>query len=278
MIKQIFLLGVLLTNYILAEPISDKDFDGVPDAVDLCPNTPFLCEVNSKGCTTSTLLLPFETEKESLNTSLSYGFSHNDDIKNRELQYNSRININYYLKDWAYTFQAGYYTHNLDSGSLDTIVRIKKRIKLNPELILNVGTGLRLPTYNFTGNKTDELIYASIHYYSTSSLSFFIGYNFSIIGDIRTSKEEEEEENEKLQNTDKFYFSVGYFFSDTFYMNITYNDESLKFTSEHRVQSINSSAYYRISEKWFTTIYYKHDLYDADNHDNLMFSLGYIFW
>jgi len=292
MIKQIFLLGGLLISSVFAEAISDKDFDGVPDTLDLCPNTPFLREVDSKGCITSILTLPDETEKESLLLTLSYGFSTNEDLINREIQHNSRVKISYYLDNWTYTLQTGYYTHNLDNGTLDTTVQVKKRIKLHPKLALNVGLGLRLPTYEFEGNKIDEILYTSVQYYPTSSLSFFTGYTFVRIGDdeiftilpetpsgeINSDGTPKEEVSSQIQNTHKFYVGTGYFFTNNFYMNFTYSEEKNKFVSEHRVKSVSSVIYYKINKKWFTTLYYKYEILDSDKHDNLLFSIGYTLW
>ena len=295
MIRELLLTGCLLASSGFAESISDKDLDGVPDIIDQCPGTPFLSEVDSKGCITNILTLPFETEKESLTVTLGYGFSTNNDLKNREIQHNSRIKINYYQNSWAYTLQTGYYTHNLHNGMLDTIVRVRKRIKINPEFVLSVGAGLRLPTYNFDGNKMDELLYTSLHYYPTSALSFFAGYTFTRIGDNEVptifaetpsgdknsngTTENDGNENKKryesLQNTNKFYFGTGYFFTENFYTNITYSDESNKFVSEHHIKAFSSSLYYKIDEKWFVTLYYKVEVFDEDLHDNLLFTIGY---
>lgn len=298
MIKQILLLGGILSSFSYAEGIIDADFDGVPDALDQCPNTPFLCEVDKTGCTTTILTLPFETENESLTMTLGYGFSTNDDLLDREVQHNSRVKVSYYLNNWAYTLQTGYYTHNQHDGALDTIVRIRKRIKINPEFVLSVGGGLRLPTYDFDGNKMDELLYTSLHYYPTSALSFFAGYNFTRIGDdevetvlaetpsgdknsdgsIETDGNEKKDTYEGLQNTHKFYLGTGYFFTENFYMNIIYSDETSKFVSEHRIRAISSSIYYKIDEKWFATLYYKREVLDEDLHDNLLFTIGYTLW
>lgn len=296
-IKHLLLAGGLLLSNTYAQEINDTDLDGVPDSIDKCPNTPFLCEVDKTGCTTTILTLPFETEKESLNMTLGYGFSSNNDLKNREVQHNTKVKISYYLNSWGYTLQTGYYTHNLHDGALDTIIRVRKRIKINPKFVLSVGAGLRLPTYDFDGNKVDELLYSSLHYYPTSSLSFFGGYNFTRIGDDEvetvlpetlsgdknsdgsTEKDgNEKEKYEGLQNTHKFYIGTGYFFTENFYMNIIFSDESNKFVSEHHIRAITSSLYYKINEKWFTTLYYKREVLDEDLHDNLLFTVGYTFW
>jgi len=290
-IKQLLVLSTILLTLGQAEDIQDQDFDGVPDMMDQCPNTPFLCEVDKTGCTTTILTLPFETEKENLTMTLAYGFSTNEDLIDREVQLNTKVKISYYLNSWAYTLQTGYYSHNIHDGPLDTIVRIRKRIKINPEFVVSVGAGLKLPTYDFEGNKLDELLYTSLHYYPTSSLSFFAGYNFTHIGDDEIhaissetpsgDKDKDGNENEPyegLQNKHKFYGGVGYFFTDNFYLNIIYSDENSKFISEHNVRAVSGSLYYKINKKWFTTLYYNYEVLDEDKHDNLLFSIGYNLW
>ena len=291
MIKQLLVLSTILLTLGQAEDIQDQDFDGVPDMLDQCPNTPFLCEVDKTGCTTTILTLPFETEKENLTMSLAYGFSTNEDLIDREVQHNTKVKISYYLNSWAYTLQTGYYSHNIHDGPLDTIVRIRKRIKVNPKFVVSVGAGLKLPTYDFEGNKLDELLYTSLHYYPTSSLSFFAGYNFTRIGDDEVDsissetpsgdKDKDGNENEPyegLQNKHKFYGGIGYFFTDNFYLNIIYSDENSKFVSEHNVRAVSGSLYYKINKKWFTTLYYSYEVLDEDKHDNLLFSIGYNLW
>lgn len=286
------MLLVLGMSTLYAQGIEDTDFDGVPDKLDQCPNTPFLCEVDKHGCTTTVLILPFETEKESLIATLGYGFSTNEDLIDREVQHNTKLKISYYNNGWGYTLQTGYYTHSQHDGAIDTIVRVRKRIKLNSEFTVSLGTGVRLPTYDFEGNKADGLLYASLHYYPTESLSFFAGYSYTYIGDneVETlvsetpSGDKDKDGNEipepyeGLQNTHKFYIGTGYFFTENFYLNILYSDETSKFVSEHNIRAIAASLYYKINNKWFTTLYYKREVLDEDLHDNLLFSVGYHIW
>ena len=52
--KKILLIGALALSCFAA----DSDLDGVPDNLDLCPNTPFLETVNKNGCSTSQLKKP----------------------------------------------------------------------------------------------------------------------------------------------------------------------------------------------------------------------------
>jgi len=291
MTKHILLLASLLLTSAYADTIKDQDFDGVPDNIDECQDTPFLNEVNQIGCTISILTLPFETEKESMTLSLGYGFSTNEDLIDREKQRNTKLKISYYLNNWSYTIQTGYYEHDLHQGVLDTIIRVRKRIKINPQFVISLGTGLRLPSYDFEGNKMDGLLYGSLHYYPTSSLSFVAGYNYTYIGDDETPSnfpepltgDNDAGDNVKelylgLQNKHKYYGGIGYFITDNLYMNLLYSDESSKFISEHRIKTVSSSIYYKINDKWFSTLYYKQEVDDNDLHNNLLFTIGYTLW
>jgi hypothetical protein len=290
MIKKLFLLGGLFLVSIEAQMIQDQDFDGVPDSIDKCQDTPFLHEVDKQGCTTMILTLPFETESESLIMSLGYGYSTNEDLIDREIQHNTKLKVGYYLDNWGYTIQTGYYKHNIHKGMIDTLVRVQKRIKINSEFVMSIGTGLRLPSYDFEGNKLDAMLYTSLHYYPTSSLSIVAGYNYTYIGDdevetvlSETAEGDEDDEEESdiyegLQNKHNFYIGVGYFITDKLYLNLLYSDESSKFVSEHNIRTVSSSLYYKINKKWFTTLYYKREVLDEDLHDNLNLTVGYHIW
>jgi len=281
-----------ITLYLPAYAYNDKDLDGVSDSIDQCKDTPFLNEVDKTGCTTHILTLPFETSKEQLDITLGYGFSTNDDLLDREEQHLSKLQVNYYKDNWTYSLQGGYYSHSLHEGALDTILRIKKRISLYDDLVISLGGGLRLPSYTFEGNKVDATGYTSLHYYASTSLSFFGGYNYIYVGDDEVpplvaetpSGDKDEDGNEKkyiyqgLQNIHKFYIGTGYFFSDALYMNILYSDESSKFVGEHRIRKVIGSLYYKINKSYFTTLYYQQEVFDEDLHNNLMFSIGYHLW
>lgn len=287
MIKKTLLILSVLSAQGYADTNDDADFDGVPDYLDQCSETPFLSEVDKNGCTTSILTLPSETSKESLDVTLGYGYSTNEDLLTREEQRNTQVQINYYKNNWSYSLQTGYYSHNVHEGTSDTTVRIKKRIKLNSEFVLSLGGGLRLPTYDFEGNKLDVVSYNAIHYYPTSSLSIFAGYNYTFIGDdeveptlpkTASGKKNKEYVYQGLQNIHKFYIGSGYFFTNDFYLNLLFSDESSKFVGEHRIREIHTSLYYKIDEKWFTTLSYSREVLDNDLHDNLMLRVGYHIW
>ena len=269
MTKKVIILALLANVYTYATPISDQDLDGVPDSMDRCPNTPFLNEVNLHGCTTTILILPDETESDSMTLTLGYGFSTNEDLSKREEQDTAKIQLSYYHNNWSYSLRTGHYAHNEGSGILDTSFKIKKRVELAKNLKLGLGVGIRLPSYDFVGNKTDYTLYSSLRYYPSSSYSIFSGYNHTFIKDEKIVT--------PLQDTNNFYIGAGEFFTPNFYANISYSYFESKFTNRHASKSLGSTIYYKINKKWFTTLSYRRE-FDDDLHDSLMLKVGYKLW
>jgi len=274
---------------IQTQAMDDQDFDGVPDHLDECQDTPFLNMVDKNGCTTNILILPFETESKNIIATIGYGESTNEDLMSRSTQRNTKLRLSYYQNAWSFTLQSGYYDDGTKSGTLDTILRVQKRIRVNRQIALNVGLGLRLPTYQYDGNKLDGIAYASLYYYPTYSLSLFTGYNYTKIGDeplgpiivdgfVNQVVLDDEEGFQGIQDKHKFYLGVGYFFTDNFYANLIYSVERSKFIGEHHIQELSSTLYYRIDKHWFTTLYYKREPFDDDLHENILFSVGYSLW
>jgi hypothetical protein len=249
--------------------IEDQDFDGVPDAIDQCMHTPFLNQVDETGCTTKILKLPYETETDGLTIALKTGYSTNDDLIGRTNQRTTKIRATYYHNTWSYTLRTGYYIHNQDRGSIDTTFRIKKRIKVSSKMNFNVSATVKLPTYNFAGNKTDYTFAASLSYYPTSSISIFTGAGHTFIND--------EQIITPLQDTNYFYIGTGYFFTEKLYGNLSYNYAESKFTTEYTAHSLGTTLYYHINKEWFTTLSYSRE-FDEDLHDVLNFTIGYRVW
>ncbi len=269
MTKKLLALGLLASTLSYAQGINDEDFDGVPDSLDQCPHTPFLNQVNAQGCTTTILTLPNETEYDSMTLTLGYGFSTNEDLVGRKQQDTGTVQLSYYHNNWSYSLRSGYYSHNTNSGILDTTFKIRKRIKLTKKLKLGLGMGIKFPTYDFTGNKTDYTLYSSLSYYPTHSLSVFTGLSHTFVQDEKVIT--------PLRDTNNFYIGAGYFFTNKFYANLTFGLSESKFTNEHVTRSLGSTLYYKINKDWFATLSYNREI-DEDLHDSLNFKIGYKFW
>lgn len=269
MIRIVLLFAALLTLG-SAQSSIDQDMDGVPDTLDECKDTPFLDEVNVEGCSVNTLIFPEERQSGSLDIAVGYGVNNDEDAIGRDTQYTSKIQVAYYLDQWNFSFRSGYYSEDESSGMQDTILKVKRKFKLTPFLKVGLGLGVRLPTYDFVGNNTDYTLYSSIRYYPVSALSLFAGANHTFIND--------EEYETPLKNTTSLYIGSGYFFTKDFYANIAYSQVESKFVSNQDSQSILGALFYKINDKWFTTISYSHQLDDDNLHNALNFKLGYSIW
>jgi len=282
MINKSLWLGVLLSTILQAQT-TDSDFDGVPDNLDQCPNTSILNEVNAQGCTISILTLPHETQKEDMTLAIGYGYITNEDLMNREIQDNLSLQVNYYKNNWNYALNTGYYTHQSHDGLLDTTLSAKKRIFLNDKWVLGILGGAKLPTHEYEGNKVDYLLDSTLHYYPSANLSLFAGYEYRLIGDdderIEThSSDEEEYTIVKVQNQHLMHMGVGYFISRDFYASLVLSEQKSKFVNEHKLVMLSSTLYYKINQKFFSTLYYKREIFDDDLHDSLRFKIGYHIW
>ncbi|MCF6244915.1 MAG: transporter [Sulfurovum sp.] len=270
MIRNIFIL-IFVTGVIgFAADFKDKDFDGVPDSLDQCPNTPFLTQVNAKGCTTETLMLVSDTVTDSLVLSLKFGFITNEDLLGKDTERTNKIRITYYHDDWSYILRTGYLTHSDSTGMLDTTFKIRKRFKPTPNLRVKVSASLRLPTRDFAGNNTDISLSSSFNYYLSKKASLFAGVQHTFVRDEQISI--------PLQNKSSFYLGAGYFLTKKLYTDISYAYAQSKFTTKYAVKSLRGALSYDINNQWFTTVSYEQDIDDEDTHNTLNFTIGYRFW
>ena len=250
--------------------IKDHDFDGVTDELDECPNTPFLANVSSNGCTVKILTLPSETESDSLQAVLGYGVIINEDLFGRDELQSSTLQVNYYKDNWSYSASTGLYEYADSQGTLDSTLKVKKRFTLQPNLKLGVGGGLKLPTYDFKGNKTDYIVYGSLTYYPIKSLSLFTNFKHTFVQD--------EEFDAKLQDSQYITGGLGYFMTRKFYLNVAYTEGRNKFASQHDIKSISSTLYYKFNKKWFALFSYNEEIDDEDAHHTYNLKVGYKVW
>jgi len=261
---------MLINTLIHAEPSEDQDMDGVPDSIDQCLDTPFLTEVDSRGCATRELIFPQERDNGSLDIVLGYGYSNNDDTISREEQHVTRLQASYIYNDWIYTLRSAYFHTGDENGMLDTIFKVKKRFKPVKNFKFAIGAGVRLPTYDFEGNRADYTLYSSAIYYPVSAVSLFGGANYTFVNDRETDS--------PLQDITALYIGTGYFFTKAFYINASYSYSDTKFADYHKIKTVSSTIFYQFNEKWHASFTYSHELDDDDLHDTFSFRIGYSVW
>ncbi|RUM69681.1 MAG: hypothetical protein DSZ08_06005 [Sulfurovum sp.] len=260
MMIKIILLAILGCTLGFSQNNQDQDMDGVPDQLDHCLDTPFLDEVDETGCSISS----------HLDISIGYGFNTNEDLVNRATQHAIKFDMSYYYNDWNYALKTGIIAGEDDAGMQDTTLKIKRKFNLSDALKINLGVGMKLPTYHIKGNKTDFIVYASTRYYPLASLSLYAGVNHTFVQD--------KEVTIPLQDTHTFYLGTGYFFTKRFYANFTYSEATSKFTSNKNIQSFSSTLFYKINDNWFSTLSYSHQINDDDLHNAFNIKIGYSLW
>jgi len=73
--KKLILLSIIAA-FSIAANIKDSDLDGVPDNLDLCPNTPLLDIVNMQGCSKTQLKSLKKKKNYIINISAGYEYDH----------------------------------------------------------------------------------------------------------------------------------------------------------------------------------------------------------
>ncbi len=269
MIRKIVVL-LLLGLIFPLEAMKDQDFDGVADKVDECPNTAFFEKVDAHGCTIEILTLPNEIETYSLQLLTGYGVIVNEDLLGRDEQKIETLKMSYYRDNWSYSLGSGYYQYKDTKGTIDTTLKVKKRFSLTPILKFSLGGGVKLPTYDFQGNKTDYSFYSSLSYYPKKSLSFFGNYSYTFIQD--------ESVNLELRDSEYLSGGVGYFFTKKFYANVSLSLVKNKFTSEHPTESLSSTLYCKFNKNWFSLVNYNQEIKDESTHRTYTIKVGYRVW
>jgi len=72
-----------------AATIKDSDLDGVPDNLDLCPNTPLLETVDINGCSKEQLKLLNRKKNNIININAGYEYDHYKGYKSTNLFFSS---------------------------------------------------------------------------------------------------------------------------------------------------------------------------------------------
>jgi hypothetical protein len=241
----------------------DDDLDGVPNSIDECPNTPFLHKVNSRGCTTKILTLPDQSDRDMKLFTLSYGRITDGDFEGREVQNEAVLSFSNISYPWIVSIKGGVRLDHSNNGLIDTTIKLKRIFKATRHLKINTLAGIKLPTYNFKGNRWDPLIGSSLYYYLDDKSSFFGGFNYTIVRD----KEFEQE----LQDSYNIYGGYGYFLYEELYANISMNISMSKFKREKTLKTIGTMIIYQIKKSYSISLSFHKEI--EENKHNL-FNLG----
>jgi len=134
--------------------VVDSDLDGVPDSLDICPNTPFLQTVNKQGC--SPQQLAKRKPKVTVSGGAEYDFFDGKEAKTLFTSLSVKIQ-NVKLK-YFYSVM----DYNSPFKSNDSIASLYYHSKFN-KVSLKLGAKIYFPTY--FNEKTDYAVIAGIGKY-----------------------------------------------------------------------------------------------------------------
>ncbi len=131
---------------------NDSDLDGVPDNLDLCPNTPFLETVNKNGCSKKQLKKLKSKNKIKFNASIGYEYDNYKNSKSSKLVFTSiSAKKNQFKLSLYYSMLNDGYTSEYKSNDLITSLYYYNYSITNTSIKL--GVKAYLPTY--FNDKTD---------------------------------------------------------------------------------------------------------------------------
>lgn len=277
--KKIFLVISLLLYTTLFSYI-DSDFDGVDDAVDRCPNTPFMELVDINGCTTMSLISPH-------NFDIIIGTSYSDSdyqTLNQIDTTSSSLQVDYYYKKFSLQVSTSYFKTKgsgyQDSGLYDSFLGASYQFELLKELSLRVGTGIIIPTYKTSLNNNKMDYVGTLNFsYTLSSFNIFGGYSYTMINDddITIIYNSNTVQNIKYQNTNAFNAGIGYYFTNSFYANISFNSSSSVYATSEDIQTSSVYLYYTVDEHWFSTFSYAKGISASASKNYASLRFGYFF-
>lgn len=269
--KYIIILLLVLSTNIFA--YNDKDMDGVDNLLDRCPGTAIIDLVDFNGCSIKSL-----ATNHHYDIILGISYSQADYLVSDTIDtYISSLQIDYFYKDFSLQIYSSYYKASNKSFSKsavnDTVVSGYYRYKLDDNLLLNLGVGVILPTYNsvLNNNNTDYIGSLNLNYTINVDVNIFAGYKHTIVNDNDVAG------IVKYQNTNSFNLGIGYYLTQKVYMSTSYNNSQSIYSNIPNIQSASIYMYYGIDQHWFTNFSYVYGLSDTANTNYTSFRIGYYF-
>lgn len=268
--KKILLFTLLLSGCLLA---MDSDIDGVDDAQDRCPNTPFTDLVDKFGCSTQSILTDshYDIIMGGGYSQMNYATQERSDTMTETFQadyYNGNI--------WAQI--VGSYFHSSSSGYNqsglnDTLIALYAKSPSYSGLILQVGAGVLLPTYRSSyGNEASDFLGSiSFRYNINERLNFFGGYSYTLVNDKNVPNVA------FYQNTQAFYAGAGYALSDKVLVTTSYSESQSIYVGIVPIQTVSAGLFYQWSLHWFSMLDYRYGLSDSTSKYDTSLRVGYYF-
>lgn len=247
---------------------SDYDMDGVDDAVDKCPNTPFNELVDARGCTVKKAW-----NKEHLSIIYGIGFSEADyTITSNSDTISQSIQIDYYYNDLSLQASSSYYLSDNDSGLNDSFIGAYYRLSPSNELTIRVGGGVILPTYDTElDNNNMDVVVSSSFSYMLDNINLFGGYSYTMVNDDDILGVV------SYQDTHSYSMGAGFYARSDLYISGYYTTSDSIYKDTTDIETLSLYTFYSIDKNWFTTFGYSYGLSDSASDNSLTLRLGYYF-
>lgn len=261
-----FLYGLNLFAY------NDNDLDGVEDALDQCPDTPFSELVDLSGCS--------KTQKKSVGhfniiVGINFSQTNYDTMENTDTTTGS-LQIDYYYKNITVQASSSYYnsssvTYN-DSGVNDSFIGAYYQFFPADKFTLRLGAGAILPTYNssLNNNNTDYTLSATLSY-MIQDINYFGGYTYTLINDSNLDS------SVLYQNTSSYNAGIGFYPLQKLYLSASYTSSQSIYSNIESLDTLSMYAFYALNKHWFTNLNYAYGISDTASDNFLALRLGYYF-
>lgn len=247
---------------------SDYDMDGVDDAIDKCPNTPFSELVDIEGCTIKKLW-----SEQHLSVIYGISFSEADyaTTKNTDT-FSQTLQIDYYYEDFSFQASSSYYKTDDDSGMNDSFLGAYYKFSPSKELTLRVGGGVIFPTYDtaLDNNNMDIMVSASFSYMFEKT-NLFGGYSYTVINDDDVLG------IVSYQDTHSYSAGAGFYVLNDLYVSGYYTNSESIYKGTGEIETLSLYTFYTINKNWFSTFSYSYGLSESASDNSVALRLGYYF-
>ena len=285
-----------------ASAFQDSDIDGVSDAIDLCPNTPFEALVNSKGCSTQqeSGLVQKKENKYIGALTLKIGDTLlSDEYYDSENYLN--LYANYRYRNWdvsvsnSRTTTSSSYTEDntnsdnniyLSTGYTFTLPKSSLKLSLGTKIVdsdsssseviqRDRGNGRANIQDSVTVDDTlvdsrDDDYFASVNYnYNlTNKQNLFLYYGYTSSGDSKSTD---------YEDYSSFSIGTGHSFGKSLYSALSYTYTGSIYSDVDAEQGITWFNSYNFNKNIFATATYTYALEDYSYDNTLAFALGFYF-
>lgn len=249
---------------------NDSDLDGVEDAYDQCPQTPFSDLVDLDGCTV-------------LKTDTSVHYNIIGGIGYSKINYASQeagdtttfsLETNLFYDRWQLQGILAYYLSDASSteqsGMDDSTVNLIYHWAVTERLSVSPGLGVILPTYEtgYHNEATDYRATLNLEYRINPDLYGFGGYGYRWVNDTDTAYE-------RYQNAQSYYAGLGYRDRDNDSWSLNYSHDDTIFRNNGSAESLGIRFYRELTPHWFIDVAYDYGLTEAAGKHTVLTRLGF---